>query len=249
MPVERTCPICGKLFYVKPSRLKIGRGKFCSFSCWKSCENHSFNGKQLTDEEVKQLKEKLADFRKRGSAYKEMATIYGVELDTVTRWFTRLGIWVNPREIRFKQIEKSKLVTGQATEFEIGFFVGLLEGEGSIGIRKNTKWLSPFWNITNTDRSLIERCGEIVGETCIMCSRRKHRYFKDVYYKDIYTLHCKSVRGVYAVLRRIYPFLICKRKQAELVLKFCEIRMKRQRGEYLSDEEWELRRQVRILNK
>lgn len=31
--VERECEECGKLFFTKPSRVKIGKGKYCSFSC------------------------------------------------------------------------------------------------------------------------------------------------------------------------------------------------------------------------
>lgn len=31
--VERSCLECGKVFFVKPSRFKSGRGKFCSKSC------------------------------------------------------------------------------------------------------------------------------------------------------------------------------------------------------------------------
>lgn len=31
--VERICPICGKVFYVKPSKIKIGEGIYCSLEC------------------------------------------------------------------------------------------------------------------------------------------------------------------------------------------------------------------------
>lgn len=33
--VERTCLICGSLFFEKPSRIRAGRGKFCSSACYR----------------------------------------------------------------------------------------------------------------------------------------------------------------------------------------------------------------------
>ena len=31
--VERVCPICKKVFYVTPSRIKVGGGIYCSREC------------------------------------------------------------------------------------------------------------------------------------------------------------------------------------------------------------------------
>ena len=45
---DKKCGICGKVFYIKPSHLKLGWGKFCSIKCrsksqvkgkWVKCDN------------------------------------------------------------------------------------------------------------------------------------------------------------------------------------------------------------------
>ncbi len=43
--VERVCETCGSIFFAWPSRIKIGKAKFCSTSCGKKGSfNHSWNG-------------------------------------------------------------------------------------------------------------------------------------------------------------------------------------------------------------
>jgi len=48
---EKKCEICGKNFYNEPNREKIGRGKYCS----KTCFNLSQKGKHLTQEHINKI--------------------------------------------------------------------------------------------------------------------------------------------------------------------------------------------------
>ena len=43
MKIEKKCEICQKVFYIHPSTLKRGKGRFCSRKCcgvWRSQENN-----------------------------------------------------------------------------------------------------------------------------------------------------------------------------------------------------------------
>ena len=42
--VETECEECGKIFKIAPSRLKIGRGRFCSKKCLYKSQSHNMKG-------------------------------------------------------------------------------------------------------------------------------------------------------------------------------------------------------------
>ena len=53
--VERICPVCKKIFYVYPSNLKAGGGKFCSNKCrgkWQSINGTGKNGSHWQGGEI-----------------------------------------------------------------------------------------------------------------------------------------------------------------------------------------------------
>ena len=68
--------------------------------------------------------------------------------------------------------------------------------------------------------------------------------------KQCYTLRYERLLAEF-ILPRIFPYLIVKRKQAEIALRFCETFTHRQ--ERITDERWEIRQQcyeeMHTLNK
>jgi hypothetical protein len=56
--IERICKQCGEIFWVKPSLVKNGGGKFCSSKCYHSQKFHGMFGKHHSGESIKKMSEK-----------------------------------------------------------------------------------------------------------------------------------------------------------------------------------------------
>lgn len=111
----------------------------------------------------------------------------------------------------------------------LAFLAGLIEGEGTITIqtsnkRKNGKHnLLPIVQIANSNVELIEFTVKTLQETGIS----PFVYWKQRTGKSLApsaTVQISGYKRVVAFLRLITPYLISKRRQAEVVLAMCERR-------------------------
>ena len=106
------------------------------------------------------------------------------------------------------------------TEFELGFIIGLVEGEGSItlgrGICKNPQRFSlhPRFFITNTDMILLKKVQSIIGGTIFKKEKRQK-----INHKSGFKL-CIDGKKVKTLLLKLEPYLISKRKQCQLLLEY-----------------------------
>lgn len=141
--------------------------------------------------------------------------------------------------------EMTKLITGGANDLEIGFVVGMIEGEGSIVLYRKGGRISPRVGIANSDKGLLEKCKRIMGGKIYAFKRRIPNR------KVAYSLVIASLNGVYETLVALRPFLMSERKTriCDLVLAFCE--SKRQRSKKVAGtlEEETIYEKVRQLNK
>jgi hypothetical protein len=53
---------------------------------------------------------------------------------------------------------------------------------------------------------------------------------------------------ILSVLKRVYPFLHLKKRQAELMIEFCELRLSRGKAKY-SERELEIQRELHVSNR
>jgi len=107
------------------------------------------------------------------------------------------------------------------------YIAGLIDGEGTIGIKRRmptarNKCASPKYSvsvgISMTDRDPID----LVAEFCNAASRVSSRV-RQAGYKTIYEFAVENDRAV-SLLREIRPYLVGKAKQADIALKFAELR-------------------------
>lgn len=109
--------------------------------------------------------------------------------------------------------------------FDLGWLVGLFEGEGSISwthsIRKERKrnYFSVHITIVNTNLELIERILDVVGTGKITPIPKQKDYHKQAY---MWRLHRQD--DVLWFLEETYPYLIEKKAVAEPVIKFLRSR-------------------------
>ena len=139
--------------------------------------------------------------------------------------------------------------------FDLGFIVGLIEGEGHIALglhsmNKNPQslYLIPRLHIANTKLPLLEKCHEILG-----CGHIRKRQYKTRVHHDwteCYYFEITKFIDILNVLLQLEPFLISKRRHAKLVIEYLQLRMKKPRGEQFihSGEELALYTKIRQLN-
>ena len=144
-----------------------------------------------------------------------------------------------PPTPRIKRMKKIKL---EIDPVSLGYIAGMIDGEGTIcagieGRKRNCRrgyWIAIVITIGNSNRKCLEFIKNVIGYGCV--SRSGKKYFR-------YSL--KNQRACYSLLKLLLPFLIVKRKRAEIALKYLESRFNKNEGTAISREEIELLNQLR----
>lgn len=109
------------------------------------------------------------------------------------------------------------------TDKQIGYFAGIIDGEGHIRIVRSREngheYYAPLIGITNTDRALIEKCMQIFRSGQFYIKERASPKHKTTY---VYVI--ASVKGVKQILTQIIDDLVTKKKRAEIVLEFIKVK-------------------------
>jgi hypothetical protein len=124
------------------------------------------------------------------------------------------------------------------SEFELGYIVGLFEGEGSIIFTASKRKNNPrkfeayiHLTITNTNIKLLENTKKILGFGNI----RLH--FKgDEKWKRSYTYSITSKEKIRLFLEKVSPFLIEKSDKCKAALKWLEMRKESNYRRYTEEE-------------
>jgi len=191
----------------------------------------------------------------------KIAEKFGVSPGTVRNRLEKCGIprrRTNTRAIAYslRNYSPSRLVKGSVSELEKGYFTGLLEGEGCMGVRRHkspnakVEQLAPFVEIINTDRDLLETIVEIAGGGISL----GHKSTQNA--KRTYTWRICGTKTIYDTLSEVRDSLVSsKRKEvANLVIEFCERRINRaydpSKAQVVNDErDWEIYEELKKLNK
>jgi len=134
------------------------------------------------------------------------------------------------------------------TEFELGFIIGLIEGEGSItlgrGVCKNPQGFSlhPRFFITNTDMVLLNKAQSIIGAGKIF----KKEKIQKINHKQGFKLCIDDKNELKTLLLKLEPYLISKRKQCQLLLEYINTHI-RKNG--YSKRDTEIFQEIKTLNK
>lgn len=131
------------------------------------------------------------------------------------------------------------------TDKEVGYLAAAIDGEGSIMIIKGSgSRLLPLIQITNTNLDFLKRIKEITGGFLVSTGKRKKHWSKR------YDLKIETLSRVYPILKQVVDDLIIKKKQAQLLIKFCENRLSRENeSDSPTREDWEIRKRIIELNK
>jgi len=100
----------------------------------------------------------------------------------------------------------------------------------------------PVVAVSNTEKDFILRFWEMVGKVGRVTKAYKHK----TGLRPCWQWFLHSTRGCLCLLEQIYDFLPIKKKQAELVMKFCRLRLNHKSKPY-TDEEIDLIKEIRTL--
>lgn len=136
----------------------------------------------------------------------------------------------------------------ELSDTELAYIAAILDGEGHITViksnRRNTPYplYTPRVGVTNQSEALIQWLDERIAWTIRDLKPTKGEW--GWAYRPAIVGH-----GVQHLLRPLVPYLVVKRRQAELVIEFCEIRAQAVTGATLSESEIAIAEQARALNR
>jgi len=148
----------------------------------------------------------------------------------------RTSFWEQPRNLNLSETEKA-------------YLAGLIDGEGSIHFGLNTsETVIPRISISSSNTEVLEWCRNKIGKGYI--STLSAHSFEGKFHKETHQFIIQAKPTVLPFLEAILPYLIIKKKQAELVVEWCKSRLSREnydRSTY-TKREIEIIKEVKTLN-
>lgn len=158
-----------------------------------------------------------------------------------------------------KKNDKSKLkqfetAVGDLNEIDIAYIAGIIDGEGCVtisrkkdtmfDINKKFHYIAEIY-ITNTNEDFIKKIKNILGGSNTLLINKGVGNCK-----KCYQIRWSRQADVYKILTCVRDYLIIKRKNAEIVMKFLDSRLgHNSRTEKYIEYEIDLYTQVREINK
>jgi hypothetical protein len=146
----------------------------------------------------------------------------------------------------FKTLPKVNL-----NEYELGLVVGLLEGEGSLYLKKlrhpNARCgytFQPIFEITNTKLDIVEKIRSILPFGFIKRKKRTDRK------KECYSYIIYRLKDIFVTLETLRSSLISSscRKKADLLIEFCKVRLQSSKSQPYGFRELEIYNELKRLN-
>lgn len=115
------------------------------------------------------------------------------------------------------------MIVLKLNDLEIGYIAGILDGEGSISLKRQAgrRSLAPFIQITNSSKVLMDWIKERVGgyiypHSCMYRDGSTNR-------RDAWVWQLRKKEDVAQFLNQIKPCLVIKQRHAELLLEFIKV--------------------------
>ena len=136
---------------------------------------------------------------------------------------------------------------------DIGWLVGILDGEGCFSLQKTSGWKgtkypssSPLIQITNTNPLIILKASKIIRELGL-ASRVYLQKQKEC--RLCYRIVVIGMKRVQRFLEFMLPYMECRREQAETLMKYVESRLSKGIREPYNQYEQELSDTLAKLNR
>jgi hypothetical protein len=125
------------------------------------------------------------------------------------------------------------------------YLAGIIDGEGTITLNKHKQGTySAFIIVASTNRPLIDWIQQISGYGQIYAGKPRKANHKVVYTWKV----CKNENS-FGFLNRIKPYLVIKKRQADLLWEYLTNKRKRNNTRKYSDRDHQIFAELAILNK
>jgi hypothetical protein len=128
------------------------------------------------------------------------------------------------------------------------YIAGFIDGEGSIALYKHKDirvkkgyTLHPMFDIVNTNLEVLKAINNLVN------GKIKYKT-KQIGCKQVYLIQLQDYKQIKSILEILLPYLIVKKKQAELMIEFCNSRLK-SNGKKYSERDYKIVDLFSKLNK
>jgi len=118
--------------------------------------------------------------------------------------------------IEFEVMEYSK---GVDELIDTVWLACAVDGEGYIGLEKPGTWYVPEVSVANTSLEFMEKVAPMLKTNLIPVNWWRYRNNKLAL-----AARQRSMKKIREILSSILPFLIIKRRRAELLIEYCQIR-------------------------
>lgn len=112
-------------------------------------------------------------------------------------------------------------------ERRVAWLAGFIDGEGTITLCKIKGFYRPILQIVNTNLASLQECQAIMTHISGRKPLIKHKSFSGTrlsHWKDSFQIQVVKQQDVKLLCQALIPYLIVKKLQAELVVKFVDIR-------------------------
>lgn len=136
---------------------------------------------------------------------------------------------------------RTPLINYELNSSELAYLAGIIDGEGTITRGAS----SPRLSIATTDIRLVNYLEKLLRKRAVSYLKRN----RNPKHKIGYQIVIGRASDKLILLQRLLPFLILKKQQAELAIRFLESRFKRGESSKLIEEEKNLMEEIVKLNR
>jgi len=141
----------------------------------------------------------------------------------------------------------------QVTDFELGWLIGIFDGEGCFGLYENRSWGSkylyyiPSIFLVNTKDEIINKAADILRKLDIpfyisVMTRAKNQ-------KSAKRLNINGFKRVAKFVNILAKYFECRADQVNCLVDFIALRLSKPENAELGPEEWAIYNDLRQLNK
>lgn len=234
------CAWCGDQFQRYASQTR-GRRVFCGHLCQAAA-----NRRTLNSEDLKHMY--LTD---RLSAAK-IGARFGTSDFVVRERLKEMGIVMRSRGSYI--LRQAKIfcpsVRLNLPDAERGYLAGFLDGDGTVGLYRRgvAGRFTPSVGFFNTHLPTIDHIARLLGGEGFSRSAAVHctKFGRCT----VYRVDIRSVADCLHVLETIYPYLVTKRQQADIVMRYCRRKLvQAAAGDFsVKPEDWVAWTELRALN-
>lgn len=141
----------------------------------------------------------------------------------------------------------------QVTDFELGWLIGIIDGEGCFSLNENKSWggkytyIIPSITIVNTKDEIIDKASSILKRLGIptyvgIMTRAKHQ-------KSAKRVVVNGYKRIEKFLQVLSKYFECRKSQVNCLVKYVALRNTKPEAAPLDVAEWEIYLELRELNK